>query len=308
MNQSGSVFLGQIWHFILHLRLHYQFLILSGAYLMGSLVSEGFYFKDFLIQFLNVHVLLFGGATAYNSFWDKDEGPIGGLSNPPEMAGWMWSVSLGIQAAGFVVAWLAGLIFTGFYTISLLLFWLYSSPLTRWKSHPHKSFAAIGISTGFNPVMMGVIASGGSLDRLSVWIIALGVMLILLSLYPISQVYQMEEDSRRGDRTFALAYGKKGVLIFFKTAFSLGLILTAAALSFNFLRLGILFGAGGVLIALVINHKIAELFSAEEGSYRQVMSIKYGTSLAFVCFLLASLILKYGELPLFKKYAEWLFS
>jgi len=153
-----------------------------------------------------------------------------------------------------------------------------------------------------------VIASGGSLDRLSVWIIALGVMLILLSLYPISQVYQMEEDSRRGDRTFALAYGKKGVLIFFKTAFSLGLILTATALSFTFLRLGILFGAAGVLIALVDNHKIAELFSAEKGSYRLIMSIKYGTSLAFVCFLLASLILKYGDLPLFRKYAEWLFS
>src|SRR5699024_4336150 len=125
-----------------------------------------------------------------------------------EMAGWMWPVSLGMQAAGFVVAWLAGLIFTGFYTISLLLFWLYSSPLTRWKSHPYNSLIAIGISTGFNPVMMGVIASGGSLDRLSVWIIALGVMLILLSLYPISQVYKMAEDSRRCDRIFALAYCK----------------------------------------------------------------------------------------------------
>lgn len=306
MKVSG--FLLQIGHFMLHLRLHYQFFILSGAYLMGGLLSDDFHIIGFTLQFLNVHVLLFGGATAYNSYWDRDEGPVGGLENPPRMSRWMRPVSLGMQAAGLVLAWRAGPAFTVFYIVSLLLFWLYSSPLTRWKADPHKSLIAIGFSTGFNAVMMGTLAAGGTITGFSSWLAALGVMLILLSLYPISQIYQMEEDRRRGDRTFALVYGRKGVLWFFRTAFALGLILTATALSTDFLALGILFGAAGGAIGLGVDRKIAELFSARAGSYRRVMRIKYGTSMAFVCFLLASLIIKHWNVSFFRKYAEWLFG
>ena len=43
---------------------------------------------ELLIGFLSVHILLFGGVTVYNSYWDKDTGPIGGLRAPPPLAPW----------------------------------------------------------------------------------------------------------------------------------------------------------------------------------------------------------------------------
>lgn len=91
----------EIYHFFLHLRIHYQVLLLSGGFLLGGLITDYMNAYNYGFQFLNVHLFLFGGATAYNSYWDKDEGPIGGLKNPPEMKRWMHPVSIGMMLAGW---------------------------------------------------------------------------------------------------------------------------------------------------------------------------------------------------------------
>ena len=304
MRQDAKGILLQVWHFILHLRLHYQFFILSGAFLMGALLADNFSAGAFGIQFVNVHLLLFGGATAYNSFWDKDEGPIGGLQHPPEMKPWMWWASLLLQVLGLLLAFPEGYFYAGLYSVSIFFFWLYSSPWTRWKARPIKSLFAIGISTGFNAVLMGFIAAGGQ-PSLVTYVTAIGVMLILLSLYPVSQVYQQEEDQKRGDYTFARAYGKKGVRQFFSSSFFMGALVTSVALALKYSGLAILFGLAAVSIGLVIQYSIQKLFTEKVGSYKKVMRIKYTTSLAFVTVLAVALILKHtSAFPIF---SEWLF-
>ena len=79
----------QVIHFIAHLRLPYQTLLLSGAYglsiIFVSAPDLGLFSKYFFLW----HLGLYGGATAFNSYWDKDKGPIGGLKNPPPMRPWM---------------------------------------------------------------------------------------------------------------------------------------------------------------------------------------------------------------------------
>ncbi len=295
----------QIWHFVLHLRLHYQLFILSGPFLLGALLSENFNTGWFLVQFFNIHVLLFGGATAYNSFWDRDKGPIGGLSNPPEMAQWMWFASLLTQMIGLLIALPVGTFFVGVYVLSILLFWLYSSPWTRWKGHPHKSLFAIGISTGFNSVLMGYYATGFGPLYASVWIAGVGATLILLSLYPVSQLYQQEEDHDRGDRTFAISYGKHIVMRFFESTFSLGLLLTSLAIALRHPRLGLIFGVAGIVIGLLIHQKLKKVLAKEVDQYKSVMQIKYRTSLAFVSFLILALLAKHYDFLHSLPLVEW---
>src|SRR3989344_2119984 len=104
----------QIRDFVLHLRLNYQIFILSGPYLLGVLLSN--YFSSLqLLQYFSVHVLLFGGVTAYNSYFDKDEGPIGGLKNPPKMSPWMLEGAWMLQFIGLLFAFYSGLYFVGLY-------------------------------------------------------------------------------------------------------------------------------------------------------------------------------------------------
>jgi 4-hydroxybenzoate polyprenyltransferase len=295
----------EVWHFVLHLRLHYQLFILSGPFLVGALLSDSFNTGWFLAQYFNIHVLLFGGATAYNSFWDKDKGPIGGLTNPPEMVEWMWFASLLIQMIGLLIALPMGTFFIGIYVLSMLLFWLYSSPWTRWKGDPHKSLFAIGISTGFNSVLMGYYATGFGPLYPSIWIAATGTTLVLLSLYPVSQIYQQEEDRNRGDRTFAISYGKHIVMRFFNYTFLLGVLLTSAAISLRHFRLGLVFGLAGIIIGLLIYSKLKKILSKEVDEYKSVMQIKYRTSLAFVSFLTIALLCKHNDLLHSLFFVEW---
>jgi 4-hydroxybenzoate polyprenyltransferase len=280
---------------VLHLRWHYQVFILSGGFLLGGLLSTNLDLQSFLTQFCNVHLLLFGGATAYNSFWDKDTGPIGGLKNPPPMAGWMWYAALILQAAGLVLAILAGILYVSIYAVSLFFFWIYSTPLARWKSHPLKSLIAIGLSTGFNSVLLGYLAAGNSTVPVFVLVAAFGVMFVLLSLYPLSQIYQLEEDRRRGDQTFAVQFGAKGVKRFFAVAFSGGLLLITIAVLDLHPHFALLFGGLGFMVGLLVQ-SILQKIEPKPKDYATVMKIKYGTSLAFVAFLVFALVLKHAPI------------
>ena len=64
--------------FFIHLRLHFNLLLIP-SYLSGYFVSNGSFTDQFILQFLIIHVCLYGGANSLNSYYDKDDGPIGGM-------------------------------------------------------------------------------------------------------------------------------------------------------------------------------------------------------------------------------------
>lgn len=302
MKSQQAVPTKSVWsemlNFIIHLRWHYQLFILSGGFLLGGFMSGAMNWQLFFIQFANVHLLLFGGVTAYNSYWDKDKGPVGGLKNPPPMARWMRSAALLVQIGGLWIAGQASILFVIVYITSIILFWLYSTPLFRWKNSPHKSLIAIGISTGANAVLLGYLAAGNSLLKGNVIIASIGVMFIILSLYPASQLYQVAEDASRGDRTFARSYGKKGVTHFFMILFTAGIIITGFTLAVDVLWIGIVFCLIGIPSGITIWGKLKSLTGTEK-DYFKIMRIKYGAALLFLSFVLTVLLMKHADIELF---------
>lgn len=291
LNQSGPVILKQLLNFLIHLRLHYQFFILSGGYLIAALFADSVKWDQFGLQFLNVHVLLFGGATAYNSWWDKDEGPIGGLKSPPKMSTWMWPASMLMQYVGLAWAMTVGWNYALIYAVSMLFFWLYSTPLARWKGKPVLSIVAIGVSTGTNSFFLGYLAAGGYPITFSEDLIAIGVAAIILSLYPVSQIYQTEVDERRGDRTFAVRFGIKGVKWFFSVLFLIGASILSVMLYFQDEQLGLIFG-GVTLSAYSALSVFVWRLKGEPNEYDTVMKMKFFASFSFVAFICGTLLLR----------------
>lgn len=278
-----------IYFFLINLRWHYQLFILSGCFLFGGLFAPDMEWNTFLIHFLVVHLLLFGGATAYNSFWDKDTGPVGGLQKVPPMKPWMHPVSLLIQFPGLVAGWWIGWEYILVYVIAMLMFWMYSSPLFRWKGRPLLSMVAIGVSTGWAGFWLGLLSAGGQLSNLVGWVGSIGVMLIILSMYPMSQIYQVLEDYERGDRTFTVHYGLENVKAFFIGSFSIGVIGASSALIVVDLLTGLLF----FVIASPSGFLAWSIFRTLNGfpdEYERVMRIKYMTSFLFVIFITFTLI------------------
>lgn len=278
----------EIRDFILHLRLPYQFLILSGAYLTGGILSPRMHAADFLLQFFSVHFFLFGGVTAYNSYWDKDEGPIGGLKHPPAMNVWMLWMSWMLQYIGFGIGILSGFQFSFVYAVAMVLFWMYSSPLVRLKGKPILSLVAMG-TTLFCSSLLGFYAYGG--EKLS-WTILIGSVAVaatIISLYPLSQIYQREEDRKRGDRTFAVTFGTRGVLLLYMFMYPVSLLLLSISLwtSIHWLAggmtvIGLLFG--------VWTWQAIKRMHGNVSDYEAVMNIKYFGGMALSLFLASNLV------------------
>ncbi len=278
-----------LWHFFVHLRWHYQVFVLSGGYLVGGLFQPLQTPREFILQFLSVHLLLNGGITAFNSYFDEDEGPIGGIENPPPLDGWMLPASIIVQLAGLVLAWREGAVFVGLYVLTMVLSVLYSAPPFRWKSSPVLSLVAVGVGTGTNTFLMGYLAAGDfGIDGRTV-VGGLGTATLLLSMYPVSQVFQIEEDRERGDLSFAVHFGLEGVKRFFAASYPVGLLLTSAALASRRADLGLGFLIAGTAGGLITARTLSRLQGSSE-EYRVVMRLKYSASLAFVGFLTAALI------------------
>ena len=281
----------QIVHFTAHLRWQYQILLLSGTYGISILFVQEPDFSLFTEYFLLWHLGLYGGATAFNSYWDKDEGPIGGLKNPPPMRPWMrWaSFFLMMVPAPFlmydIVSDTLPLVSMGVYVLSFFLFWAYSSPVIRWKGHPYLSVLVIFLSTGTNGFFMGYFSSSGmSFSLLSV-LAALGVASILVSLYPISQLFQLEEDEQRGDHTLALQIGVKGVRTYYSIMYSFGTILLSGSLSLINPGLAVFFFIAS-LTGFSLTYSVLHKLRGTEKEYKQVMSIKYLSSFSFLLYIL----------------------
>ncbi|MGK7371614.1 MAG: hypothetical protein ACNS64_15490, partial [Candidatus Halalkalibacterium sp. M3_1C_030] len=121
---------------------------------------------------------------------------------------------------------------------------------------------------------------------------AVGVALVVLSLYPISQVYQLDDDMKRGDQTFAIKYGFTGVFNFFVVSFAGGIILISVALLLKHVILSIGFLLVGFAAGYWVQNKLLKL-TAEKEDYKTVMRIKFGTSLSFVVFIVLILLIKH---------------
>lgn len=282
--------MSDIKSFILHLRLNYNFLILSAPFLLGALyVPHISNIKDFLFLFILLYIFLFGGANLYNSYFDKDEGPIGGLERPPNIKKWMYYTAWSLQIIGLILSLFVNLIFGLLVIFSVILSWLYSSPTFRFKGKPILSFVVVGIGTVFNTTIMGYLAAGGDMPTPNLILGSLGVTLIVLSMYPFSQVYQIDEDIKRGDVTFAVKYGIHGIKKNYLILFLLGVILLACSfipdifMAITVLTIGIL--------AYIFIWQSVRTISVQKQGYKKVMKTKYISGIAFTLIVMILLII-----------------
>ena len=205
-----------VHRYVRHLRLNFN-LFLSPIFLWGVLLAGGG-LVDIRVWFgyLALHLFLYGGANAFNSFCDRDEGPIGGLLEPPPVdRGLLWfsliMKLLGLPLAlwigwGFTVAWL--LLFLG--SIA------YSHPLVRLKANPAVSLVAVALGQGGVGFAAGWLISEPDPLTLLESRALLGVLttsLILVGLYIVTQSYQTVEDRKRGDMTLPLLLGPRRALL-----------------------------------------------------------------------------------------------
>lgn len=196
---------------ILHLRLHWQLFLLP-LFLWGFLLSGGELGLRFWAILIIFHVLFYGGATALNSYYDQDEGPIGGLWDPPKVTRDLLVFSIAVQVIGLVLVLFISRPLFGLALVMGSVGTAYSHPAIRLKSRPWSSLLAVSLFQGMGGTAAGWLS--GQEDWMTLFSIEAGLgmlaaALVITGFYPLTQLYQREDDRRRGDITFAVRWGEQ---------------------------------------------------------------------------------------------------
>jgi 1,4-dihydroxy-2-naphthoate octaprenyltransferase len=208
----------------LHLRIPFSYFLLP-VFLFALAVSPNVSAKSLLWTFIIVHIFIYPASNGYNSYFDKDEKSIGGLKNPPPVNKGLYYLSLLLDVAGIVL----GIILINVtFGIMLLVYGLvskaYSHPWIRLKKFPIAGWLVAGLFQGlFTFVMCYVgINNYGLETALKPAVLIPGTLstIMLWANYPMTQIYQHEEDGRRGDLTLSRMLGIVGTFFFVSATFT----------------------------------------------------------------------------------------
>jgi len=209
---------GDLYSYILHMR-PAEWPIMAAHTLLGYVLAVGFagvvrgaWLPQALGALAIWVIFLNGGTLAINSVFDRDEGDIGYLNAPPPLPRYLLHFSVALLVAGQLLAFTLPRGFQIAYAICFVLSILYSVPPFRFK-------AVAGVDWVINMWGFGTLtpyaawaATGRPLDA-GHGLVLLAFCPLFAGLYPLTQLYQFDEDRRRGDRTLALILGMRASLI-----------------------------------------------------------------------------------------------
>ncbi len=202
---------------ILHLRLPFSFFLLP-VFVFGISQASNIHAINTLIVFIALHFFIYPGSNIYNSYMDKDTGSIGGLKNPPPVTPKLYYASMVMDITGLLLCLLAGwqnvVTIAGYVAFSKA----YSWHGIRLKKYPYMGWLMVAFFQGGYTFLMANMAAVDVFDAR--WFTArnlygmLIATLLIGAYYPLTQIYQHDEDSSRGDLTISYKLGITGTFIF----------------------------------------------------------------------------------------------
>jgi 4-hydroxybenzoate polyprenyltransferase len=231
---AGYRLLGPRLHYFLHLR-PAEWPIMAAHTAVGYLLAVGLSgaatgqrIGPAVLGLVLWVVCLNGGTLALNSAFDRDEGDVAYLRSPPPPPRRLAEWSLALMLAGQVIAFLLPLGFRLAYALCFVLSVLYSVPPFRLKSVAGADWLINMWGFGTLTPYAGWAATGVPVDPAR-GLVLLAFCPLFASLYPLTQIYQLEEDARRGDRTLACVLGVRRSLDAALATALLAFLLFAAA-------------------------------------------------------------------------------
>ena len=172
--------------------------------------------------FIILHLFIYPASNGYNSYFDKDEGSIGGLKNPPKVNRFLFPTVVFFDFFSVLLSFLISAPFAVLITVYILVSKAYSYDKIRLKKYPFLSTFTVVFFQGFFiylTIHYGLSNNVNSIFESTNILLAVCASLFLLGSYPLTQIYQHKEDFKRGDRTLSLLLGIRGTFIFSAISF-----------------------------------------------------------------------------------------
>ncbi|HEV7332936.1 MAG TPA: UbiA family prenyltransferase [Flavisolibacter sp.] len=201
------------------LRFHFSLFLLP-VYLFALSQASSINTTHAMAVFFILHLLVYPASNGYNSYMDRDESPIGGLQSPLQPTRQLFIVTVIMDILAVVLS----LLLSPAFAVGILLYILasraYSYRGIRLKKYPVVGFLTVFV---FQGALVFYITYNAVTDpsQQPPLIPLLLSSLLIGALYPLTQIYQHEEDRRDGVTTLSYLLGKRGTFLFSMTLFLL---------------------------------------------------------------------------------------
>ncbi len=200
---------------LIHLRFPFSFFLLP-IFLFGWTCVPNAELFDVIMLFIILHLLVYPSSNGYNSLMDKDEGSIGGIKDPSAVPTQMFAISIIFDALALALTFLY---FDHWSMLFLLAYILasraYSYRQIRLKKYPVLGFMTVFIFQGaWIFVLVNMALQTNFIFSLPILLPALVASLIMGASYPLTQVYQHQQDANDGVRTLSMQLGIRGTFWF----------------------------------------------------------------------------------------------
>lgn len=199
--------LGPLFPYLLHLR-PMEWPVMTAHAALGWLLAGGFREPDAgaWLGLAAWVVCLNGGTLALNSAFDRDTGDVAYLRSPPPPPPGLAIGALLLMLAGLWLTWALPPAYRLLYGVSIILSIVYSVPPVRLKAVAGADWIINMVGFGTLTPWAGWAITGRTLT-LSEGLVLWAFCPLFAALYPLTQLYQMDEDRARGDRTLVLRLG-----------------------------------------------------------------------------------------------------
>jgi 4-hydroxybenzoate polyprenyltransferase and related prenyltransferases len=204
------------------LRFHFSFFLLPVFLFALSEVPDINTAHAILIFFI-LHFLVYPSSNGYNSYMDRDETPIGGVSKPLQPTKELFMVSVVMDVVAVALSLLVSYWFAICMTAYIAASRAYSYRGIRLKQYPVIGYLTVVVFQGSITYFM--VYHGAHMEKtLQVppeGMVAAG--LLIGGFYPLTQVYQHEADRSDGVTTISALLGYRGTFIFTAIIYTLAM-------------------------------------------------------------------------------------
>ena len=196
------------------LRIPFSFFLMPVFFFALSQVHDVNYTKALLI-FLILHFIMYPASNGYNSYMDNDEESIGMLEKPPRPTRQLFYLTAVLDIMAVVLSFFVNPVFAFCIIANILASRAYSYRGIRLKKYPVTGFLTVIIFQGAITFFMVYYGSSVSPGLVNIpWHGMLVSSLLFGGFYPLTQVYQHQQDYKDGVQTISYKLGINGTFIF----------------------------------------------------------------------------------------------
>jgi len=245
-----------------------------------------------ILLFAILHLLVYPSSNGYNSYMDRDETPIGGLARPLQPTKQLFYASIVMDGFAVILAAFLGIITALGILIYIAASRAYSYRGIRLKKFPLTGFLTVFVFQGAFIFLLAYYTVAGATAPPTPVLIA---SLLIGALYPLTQVYQHEEDLKDGVQTISYLLGKRGSFVFSGLLFGAATLLLYRHFSFreepNYFRLYLLILLPVVLFFLYWTVKVWK--NENEADFRHSLRMNLLSTICTTAYFLTLIILKH---------------